>query len=150
MAEDTKDRLAMTAMRLFSEKGYESTSVADILRGAGAKSSSLYHFFQTKQELFMEVLRRYRDGIGPMLLTPAWEGVVDPIERVFALLAQYRRALVGSDCTYGCPIGNLALELHEPDPPVRELIATNFNGWVDAIERCYVEAGARLPGDLDR
>jgi len=150
MAEDTKDRLVMTAMRLFSEKGYESTSVADILRAAGANSGSLYHFFATKQELLVEVLRRYRDGIAPMLLAPAWEGVEDPVERVFALLAQYRRALVESDCFYGCPIGNLALELHEPDPPVRDLIAINFNGWVDAIERCYVEAGARLPDDVDR
>ena len=33
---------------------------------------------------------------------------------------------------------------------MRELLATNFNGWVDAIEHCYVEAGARLPDDLDR
>jgi TetR/AcrR family transcriptional regulator, transcriptional repressor for nem operon len=150
MAEDTKDRLVMTAMRLFSEKGYESASVADILRAAGANSGSLYHFFPTKQDLLMEVLRRYRDGIGTMLLEPAWEGVADPIERVFALLARYREALVGSDCIYGCPIGNLALELHEPDPPVRDLIAVNFDGWVDAIERCYVEAGGRLPADLDR
>lgn len=140
----------MTAMRLFSEKGYESTSVADILRGAGANSGSLYHFFQTKQELLMEVLRRYRDGIGPMLLAPAWQGIDDPIERVFALLACYRQALIDSDCFYGCPIGNLALELHEPDPSVRDLIAVNFSGWVDAIERCYVEAGARLPRGLDR
>jgi TetR/AcrR family transcriptional regulator, transcriptional repressor for nem operon len=150
MAEDTKDRLTFTAMRLFSEKGYESTSVADILRAAGANSGSLYHFFATKQDLLIEVLSRYRDGIWPMLLLPAWEGVDDPIERVFALLAQYRRALVESECFYGCPIGNLALELHEPDPPVRDLIALNFNGWVDAIARCYVEAGARLPGDVDR
>jgi TetR/AcrR family transcriptional regulator, transcriptional repressor for nem operon len=150
MAEDTKDRLTMTAMRLFSEKGYESTSVADILRAAGANSGSLYHFFATKQDLLIEVLSRYRDGIWPMLLLPAWEGVDDPIERVFALLAQYRRALVESECFYGCPIGNLALELHEPDPPVRDLIAVNFNGWVDAIARCYVEAGVRLPGDVDR
>jgi AcrR family transcriptional regulator len=140
----------MTAMRLFSEKGYESTSVADILRAAGANSGSLYYFFATKQELLTEVLRRYRDGIRPMLLAPAWEGIADPIERVFALLAQYRRALAQSDCFYGCPIGNLALEIHEPDPPVRELLATNFDGWVSAIERCYLDAGERLPADLDR
>jgi TetR/AcrR family transcriptional regulator, transcriptional repressor for nem operon len=150
MAEDTKDRLVMTAMRLFSEKGYESASVADILRAAGANSGSLYHFFPTKQDLLMEVLRRYRDGIGPMLLAPAWEGIADPIERVFALLARYRGALAGSECVYGCPIGNLALELHEPDPPVRDLIAVNFDGWVDAIAACYAEAGPRLPRDLDR
>ncbi len=62
----------MTAMRLFGEKGYESTSVADILRAANANSGSLYHFFPTKQDLLIEVLKRYRDGIGPMLLEPAW------------------------------------------------------------------------------
>ncbi len=140
----------MTAMRLFAEKGYESTSVADILRGASANSGSLYHFFPTKQDLLIEVLKRYRDGIGPMLLEPAWQGIADPIEKVFALLARYRQALAQSDCFYGCPIGNLALEIHEPDPPVRDLLAVNFDGWVDAIEACYVDAGARLPQGLDR
>jgi TetR/AcrR family transcriptional regulator, transcriptional repressor for nem operon len=150
MPEDTKDRLTFTAMRLFAEKGYESTSVSDILKAAGANSGSLYHFFQTKQDLLTEVLRRYRDGIHPMLLMPAWDGIDDPVEKVFALLAQYRRALVESECVYGCPIGNLALELHEPDPPVRALLSVNFDGWVGAIERCYVEAGTRLPDDLDR
>jgi hypothetical protein len=69
---------------------------------------------------------------------------------VFSLLAAYRGMLARTDCLYGCPIGSLALELHEPDPPVRELIAINFDGWVAAIERCFAEAGARLPADLDR
>ena len=147
MPEETRDRLWMTAMRLFAEKGYQSTSVADILKAAGVNSGSLYHFFPTKQDLLVEVLKRYRDGIGPMLLEPAWKGIDDPIERVFALLAAYRRALAGTECTYGCPIGSLALELHEPDPRVREMLATNFDGWVDAIEKCYV--AARLPHDVD-
>ncbi len=150
MADDTRTRLLVTAMRLFSEKGYDATSVADILRAAGANSGSLYHFFPTKQDLLIEVLKMYRDGIFPMLLQPAWEGVDDPIEKVFALLAQYRRALAATDCFYGCPIGNLALEIHEPDPPVRELIAVNFDGWVTAIAQCYADAGARLPPDVDR
>jgi AcrR family transcriptional regulator len=100
--------------------------------------------------LLLEALARYRDGIGPMLLEPAWAGVSDPVERVFALLAAYRGMLARTDCLYGCPIGSLALELHEPDPPVRELIAINFDGWVAAIERCFIEAGARLPAELDR
>jgi TetR/AcrR family transcriptional repressor of nem operon len=150
MGDETRDRLVFTAMQLFAEKGYGSTSVADILKAAGANSGSLYHFFPTKQDLLLEALARYRDGIVPMLLEPAWAGVTDPIERVFALLAAYRGMLARTDCLYGCPIGSLALELHEPDPPVRELIAINFDGWVAAIERCFAEAGARLPADLDR
>jgi AcrR family transcriptional regulator len=145
----TADRLVMAAMRLFAEKGYGSTSVADILREAGANSGSLYHAFPTKQDLLLEVLRWYRDGIGPMLLAPAWQGVEDPIERIFALLAAYRRMLVSTECVYGCPIGSLALELHEPDPAVRELLAINFDGWTRAIEDCLRDAAARLPGGVD-
>ena len=146
----TRDRIIHAAMKLFWEKGYGTTSIADIVREAGALSGSLYHFFPTKQDLLLAVLDTYRHGIHPMLLSPAWEGVADPIERVFALLARYRRALVDTECFYGCPIGSLALELHEPDPPVRELLAANFDAWVSAIESCLLDAGDRLPPDLDR
>jgi TetR/AcrR family transcriptional regulator, transcriptional repressor for nem operon len=147
---NTSQRLVITAMRLFSEKGYGSTSVADILKEAGANSGSLYHAFPTKQDLLAAVLGAYRDGIGEMLLAPAWEGVKDPIEKIFALLARYRFALEITDCVYGCPIGSLALELHEPDPPIRDLLAQNFKAWVSAIETCLTEAGDRLPSETDR
>jgi AcrR family transcriptional regulator len=146
----TRDRLVFAAMKLFGEKGYLSTSVQDILREAGANAGSLYHAFPTKQDLLIAVLELYRQGIEPMLLAPAWEGVDDPIEKVFALLARYRAALEMTDCLYGCPIGSVALELHEPDPPVRELLAKNFEAWVAHVERCLAEAGDRLPADLDR
>jgi AcrR family transcriptional regulator len=147
--QSTSERLINTAMMLFMAKGYQSTSVADILREAGANSGSLYHAFPTKQDLLLAVLERYRLGIGPMLLNPAWQGVEDPIERIFALLARYRAGLEMTDCTYGCPIGSLALEIHEPDPPVRELLAANFDGWVAAIKACLDAAADRLPAGTD-
>jgi TetR/AcrR family transcriptional regulator, transcriptional repressor for nem operon len=146
----TRQRLVFAAMKLFGEKGYLSTSVQDILREAGANAGSLYHAFPTKQDVLVAVLDLYRQGIEPMLLAPAWAGVDDPIEKIFALLASYRSALELSDCLYGCPIGSIALELHEPDPPVRELLSINFTQWVGHVERCLVEAGRRLPADLDR
>src|SRR5436190_23274584 len=114
----TRDRLVFAAMKLFAEKGYLSTSVQDILREANANAGSLYHAFPTKQDVLVAVLDMYREGIVPMLLTPAWEGVDDPIEKIFALLASYRLALELSDCLYGCPIRSTAPEPHEPDPPV--------------------------------
>lgn len=140
----------MAAMELFWEKGYASTSIADILKRAGANSGSLYHFFPAKQDLLLAVLDSYLDGIQPMLLDPAWEGVTDPIDRVFALLERYRQHLLDTDCFYGCPIGNLALELHEPDPAVRERLAANFSAWTGAIERCLDAAAGRLPSGLAR
>src|SRR3954464_14534290 len=128
---DTRERIVRAAMELFWAKGYGSTSIADILGHTQLNSGSLYHFFPAKQDLLVAVLDAYRDGIGPMLLEPAWRGVDDPVERVFSLLATYRAALVSTDCTYGCPIGSLALELHEADPAVRERLAQNFAAWVE-------------------
>ena len=147
---ETKQRLILAAMRLFAEKGYGSTSVQDILREAGANAGSLYHVFATKQDLLVAVLEAYRDGIEPMLLEPAWRGVANPVERVFALLGAYRAMLAASDCFYGCPIGSLALELHEPDPPVRELLAVNFDGWARHVAACLEAAGDLLPEGIDR
>lgn len=150
MEMDTRQRIVYAALSLFARKGYGSTSVADILHEAGVHAGSLYHFFPGKQDVLLAVLTAYREGLRPMLLEPAWKGVDDPLERVFALLACYRQLLASSECTYGCPIGSIALELHEPDPPVRELLAANFDGWISVVESCFVEAGERLPANLDR
>jgi TetR/AcrR family transcriptional repressor of nem operon len=146
---NTRDRILFAGMQLFAAKGYQSTSIADLLQQAEAHSGSFYHFFPTKQDLLLAVLKAYRDGIERMLLAPAWEGVDDPISKVFSLLAVYRRALDGSSCTYGCPIGSLALELHEPDPAVRELLSVNFSGWVRHIRACLDDPRSGLPRTVD-
>lgn len=146
---DTRRRILLTAMELFASKGYGSTSISDILSRSQANSGSLYHFFPSKQDVLLGVLGMYRDGIRQMLLEPAWAGVEDPIDRIFALLGAYRMMLIDSDCLYGCPIGSLALELHEPDPPVRALLADNFAAWTGAVEGCLEAAGDRLPPGLD-
>ncbi|HKX99336.1 MAG TPA: TetR/AcrR family transcriptional regulator [Steroidobacteraceae bacterium] len=147
---DTRWRILEAAMHLFWEKGYGSTSVADILARAGVNSGSLYHFFPGKQDLLIAVLDTYIGGIRQMLLEPNWRGVTDPIDKIWKLMDGYRDALVQTECTYGCPIGSLALELHEPDPAVRERLAKNFSNWTDAIEECLAEAGDRVPPDADR
>jgi AcrR family transcriptional regulator len=82
---DTRERIVFSAMQLFWEKGYASTSIADILKAAEANSGSLYHFFPGKQDLLLAVLDTYLGGIDEMLLLPSWEGVSDPLERVFAI-----------------------------------------------------------------
>jgi len=147
---DPKQKIVHAAMELFALKGFNSTSISDLLSRTQHHSGSLYHFFPGKQDVLIAVLEAYREGIRPMLLEPAWKGIEDPIERIFALLRSYRGMLVETDCTYGCPIGSLALELHEPDPKVRELLAENFSAWTSAVESCLHEAGRRIPPDLDK
>ena len=147
--KDTRARIVEAAMELFWEKGFSSTSIADILSRSQVNSGSLYHFFPGKQDVLLAVLEGYRDGIDEMLLGPAWHGIDDPVERVFALLALYRRLIVETECQYGCPIGSIALELHDADPIVRQRLAENFTGWVDAVEACLRSAEGRFRPDTD-
>ena len=145
-----REKIIHAAMELFWLKGYNSTSIADLLSRTQLNSGSLYHAFPSKQDVLIGVLETYRDGIEAMLLEPAWSKIDDPIEKIFALLAAYRTMIVESECAYGCPIGSLALELHEPDPPVRALLAQNFDKWTGAIEACLSDARKRLPKSTDR
>src|SRR5688572_11473178 len=146
---DTRARIIGAAMELFWSKGYGSTSIADILGRAEVNSGSLYHFFPGKQDLRVAVLEEYREGIGRMLLDPVCDGGDDPIGRIFALLAKYRELIVMTECLYGCPIGSLALELHEPDPIVRQRMVENFDAWTGAIRSCLEQARERFPADSD-
>ncbi|HEX6542266.1 MAG TPA: helix-turn-helix domain-containing protein [Ktedonobacterales bacterium] len=52
-------QLIETALHLFSEKGYRGTSVRDIARSAGVNEGLLYHYFDSKADLFRAVLDEY-------------------------------------------------------------------------------------------
>lgn len=132
-------------MLLFSERGFESASVADILRLAGANSGSLYHFFESKNALLAEALRRRRCELIQLLSSPSLRDIPDPVERVFALLASYRDALAHSDCQQGCPIIALAIELRAPDPEVGSALAAYFDAWIDIVEGWFEESAIRSP-----
>jgi AcrR family transcriptional regulator len=148
MPSATRQRIIHSAIQLFAEKGYQATTIAEIAKASEANSGSVYFFFQTKQEILLAVLDTYCEGIEHMLLEPAWKNVSDPIQRIFALLERYRSFLMETECRYGCPIGILALELHEPDPAVQQRLAANFERWTTAVETCLRDAARRLPPEL--
>src|SRR5947209_8760153 len=133
MKLQTRKRLVETARRLFHEQGYTATGIAQILNAAKARSGSLYYFFPTKEDLVLAVLEKYKDLLAPMVVQPVFQRVRDPIERIFGILDGYRRQLLATKFQYGCPIGNLALELTNTHPAARQLIAENFTAWRNAV-----------------
>ena len=100
--------------------------------------------------MLLAVLDWYMENLFPVLIQPIIAHISDPIERVFALLDGYRKALVATGCTYGCPIGNLTLELGDSLPRAREKLALNFEGWRTWVRKFLDESGDRLPEQLDR
>ncbi len=146
----TRDRLVDVARQLFHRNGYRATGIAEILRKAEVNSGSLYYFFPSKEDLLIAVLEHYKELLRPRIIDPAFERVSDPLERIFAVLDGYRRQLIASGCKEGCPIGNLALEMSDEHPRIRELVAENFIGWRRSIQDCLDKLSTRLPQDTDR
>lgn len=147
--DDTREKLIEAAMELFTFQGYAATGLAQIARQAKVLPGSLYYFFPTKEDLLHATLQRRHELLQSVVLDPVWQGVTDPIERVFALLAGYRRMLTMTDFQHGCPIGNLVIEVGNSHPDARKLLVRNFDNWLDAVERCFRDALPRLPHGQD-
>src|SRR5579862_7152065 len=59
----TRDHLVEVATRLFSEQGYEDTSIEDVLTAAGVSRGALYHHFAGKEALFEATLQLIEDRV---------------------------------------------------------------------------------------
>jgi AcrR family transcriptional regulator len=51
-----RERIIHESLRLFSLKGFVSTSIDDILQAAEASKGGFYNHFPSKEALFLEVL----------------------------------------------------------------------------------------------
>jgi TetR/AcrR family transcriptional regulator, transcriptional repressor for nem operon len=137
------------ALYLFWLRGYAATGIAEILERAEANSGSFYHFFKSKEELLLAVLELYIRTLMPVVVEPVLSQVQDPVERVFGILEFYRKNLLATGCTYGCPIGRLALEIPEEQFRVHKRLGDNFDGWTAAVEKCLEDAKDRIPEETN-
>ncbi|WP_113704340.1 TetR/AcrR family transcriptional regulator [Nonomuraea lactucae] len=56
--EPVRDRLLSEATRLFAERGFEGTSVQEIVVAAGVTKGAMYHYFTSKDDLLHEIYGR--------------------------------------------------------------------------------------------
>jgi len=57
-AQDSRDEILKTAMRLFANRGFHETSMSEVARDAGVSKALIFWHFKTKEELFVAVLNR--------------------------------------------------------------------------------------------
>lgn len=140
-----KSRLIATAMELMYARGYTAVGVHEICTQAGVHKGSFYHFFPSKQALVLAVIDTYGHHIQDL-----WDEVMradcplrERMQRVFAhTYSAHCQLLKGTGQLYGCPLGNLALELCSQDPVVRQKVSAIFTAWACVIERGLREAMA--------
>jgi AcrR family transcriptional regulator len=69
------------AIARFAENGYHPTSVAEIVTGLGVGKGVFYWYFQSKEELFLEILREAQTDLR-RTQQQAISGVDDPVKRI--------------------------------------------------------------------
>lgn len=62
-ASERRQLIEQAATELFARHGYASTSVDDIVRAAGVTKPMLYRHFESKRDLCIALLERYRDEL---------------------------------------------------------------------------------------
>jgi|SRR5690625_2835003 len=52
----TKERIVNAALKLFSQKGFEATSIRDVAKEAGINSATLYHYITNKEDFLTKII----------------------------------------------------------------------------------------------
>lgn len=60
----TKEKITIEALKLFSEKGYQAVSVADIAEKVGIRAPSLYKHYPSKEEIFDSCIDLFFERMG--------------------------------------------------------------------------------------
>ena len=61
MAKDTKERILMAALDMFSQNGYAGTNIRELAASLNMGKSSLYRHFESKEEIWNTLLDRMID-----------------------------------------------------------------------------------------
>jgi len=130
------------ARKLFLERGFSATSVADLAEATGLNKKSLYAEFGSKQELFESALLRHRQENNVR--------VVGPMETESAGLAEIRSALErwgrsgrGAAAGLGCLLCNTASERSAQDPAARKHVRAYLRRMTAAFRNALQRAADR-------
>ncbi len=103
--EYDREHVLQKAMQVFWRKGYEATSMQDLVEATQLNRYSMYEAFKSKEGLFLEVLDKYRDEAIAQVLAPLNEEPkgLQSIRKMFdGLLAFQAQAQDVSGCLMTC------------------------------------------------
>jgi TetR/AcrR family transcriptional regulator len=87
-ADRTRKRLLDSAEEIFSQSGLEGASTESIARQAGVSKTMLFYYFQNKEQLYLEVLKRLFDQVVDPALAARIE-TLSPTEGLIAIVHSY-------------------------------------------------------------
>ena len=138
-----KEKIIHESLKLFSIKGFFSTSIHDILEAANTSKGGFYNHFSSKDDLFFHVLDEARKIWREKNLKDL-DKIENPTEKIKRLLKNYKdRYLKDADnFPGGCVFITLSAELDGQRPRLSKEIEKGFIGLKDML-RGLLEQGKK-------
>lgn len=134
--EEVLDR----AMEVFWQRGYEATSIQDLVEATGIGRGSLYSTFEDKEKLFLTVIDRYSEKVAAALIAALNDS--DPrraIERMFEVMVE---RMSNPKYPRGCLICNTSLECPGGGDAINRKIIEQHGSLESAIYQVLLRAQA--------
>ncbi|MBT2439346.1 TetR/AcrR family transcriptional regulator [Streptomyces sp. ISL-36] len=145
------DAALQAALELFWRRGYEATTMSDLVEHLGIGRASIYATFGNKHELYVKAMDRYARANNPALTAELSE----PDSALAAVRAVVRRfaaeAATDEVRLAGCFITNTAAELGPHDATVARRVELSWEQVETLLHSALVRARAQggLPADRD-
>ncbi|MEU0003425.1 TetR/AcrR family transcriptional regulator [Streptomyces sp. NPDC006314] len=145
------DAALQSALELFWRRGYEATSMADLVGHLGIGRASLYATFGSKHELYLKALDRYEQtGLTGIVRELSQPGPALPAVR--AVVRRYAAESADDELRLnGCMITNTAAELAPHDAAATRRVERNWDHMETVLHSALTRAQAQgeLPADRD-
>ncbi|MFT6045503.1 MAG: TetR/AcrR family transcriptional repressor of nem operon [Arenicella sp.] len=126
------------AMDVFWQKGFDSTSIADLIENTGLNRGSLYNAYGGKQQLFVKALLNYDQT--RLQALAGLEALDDPNKAISKFFDSNVSISVADPDLKGCFLFNTALDVYAHDQQVNQIV-TNGVAQIDAFLRRSIEVG---------
>ena len=140
------DTVLNRAMEAFWARGYQATSLNDLLDCMQIQRASLYNAFGDKRTLFLETLRRY-DALYRQAEVAKRVKMDSPRQAILGFFQDTVTTVIVQKARNGCFLINTALELSPHDPEVAEFVRTAFTHMEQKFFRKMIDKG-RAGGEI--
>ena len=126
--------ICRVAALIFRDRGYDATSVSDIARALGITKAGLYHYFESKEALLLEITNYGLDRVRDDVIVPV-KGIRDPGVRLRELVVRHANI-----ATHGRgAIAELVDEIGALPPAARKQVEERMRAYFDLVRGTLYE-----------
>jgi TetR/AcrR family transcriptional repressor of nem operon len=142
--KSTREALIESATRLIHLKGYQNTTLDDVLTASSVGKGNFYHYSKSKEDLGYAILDRVVDAFLERGLEPCFtDAAGSRLGQIRCFLGRIRDAQHERNCVGGCVFGNLAAELADVHEGFRARLTRLFARWRTRLTQVLEEAQQR-------